>query len=799
MYKNSLARAPRAHRSLMLAGAIAISLSGGMVEAQTRAPAAEAQIQFDIPEQPAGEALNAFARQSGWRILFPYDEVEGKRTRAIKGVMSAEAALQALLQDTGLEMVSRKNGVITLCAERDGRCAYPAQDVPADDVSASAPAGGAQPTNLGSLVVTARRREERQLDVPIAMATVTGEDMDRYGMKNVADAINATAGASSSAGVQIRGISTSLGGNENGYYVNETPFTGVSTPWYPDVRSFDIDRVEVLKGPQGTLFGEGSMGGTVRIFTRKPEFDRFAFGVEMDASKTSGGTDGNGIKAYANVPLVDDRLALRVVATDEKIAGWMDDRASGRSNVNGSDIRTHRLALRFQPMAQWTIDAMYWKYKTTSDAIGSYLYDDLSYNAFSQGETEWDSGSLSSTYDFGGSQLVYTYSRGTITMAQFGELAPGAGYDYVTSVRVRTNELRWASSGERRFDWTVGAYLRKASRADVLDVPLYALHSNSVQDNSGYALFGEANLDLSPQWSLTAGLRYFSDDVDAIEATGTGAVGGLDARFDSWNPRMSLSYKPSDDTTLYASAARGFRSGQLQPISTLQLAEIHGISLPSQISPDSIWTYEIGAKSMFLDSRLLLEGAIYQSEWKDVAVRVPIENLFSGLINSAGTTTRGIEASAAYSPNRDLTLQLGVSYVDSQYREDVPGTTFRRGMQAYHVPRFSASSQVGYGWDVGKQLRGVASFTARHESARLTPILDGGSAGDAITELSAKVGLESPVGWAAYLYVRNLTNENGAVSARDPDLVDADGMLQERGAATRLVPRTVGVLFRYDY
>jgi outer membrane receptor protein involved in Fe transport len=442
---------------------------------------------------------------------------------------------------------------------------------------------------------------------------------------------------------------------------------------------------------------------------------------------------------------------------------------------------------------------MYWKYKMSGDALGSYLYDDLSYDAFFKGTTEWDSGSLSSTYDFGGSQLIYTFSRGEITLAQVGELAPGDNYGYITSVEVRTNELRWASTGQRRVDWTVGAYLRDASRDDVLDMPSYGIYSSSVQDNSGYALFGEVNFNLSQQWSLTAGLRYFSDDVDATEVTEAGDAGGLDASFDSWNPRLSLSYKPSDGTTLYASVARGFRSGQMQPISALQLAELYGISLPSQISPDSIWTYEIGAKSMFLDNRLLLEGAIYQSEWKDVAVRVPIQGLFNGLVNSAGTTTRGIEGSAVYNPNRDLTLQLGLSYVDSEYREDVPDTTFRRGMQAYNVPRFTAASQIGYGWDVGEQLRGIASFTARHESPRRTPIFEGGSAGDAITELSAKVGLESPAGWGAYVYVRNLTNEDGAVSSRDPDLVDMDGNLLDRGAATRLVPRTVGVLLRYDY
>src|SRR5690606_3623918 len=165
-------------------------------------------------------------------------------------------------------------------------------------------------TTLGAVTVTARKRDERQLDVPIAMAAVTGEDIRERGLLNVTDVLNITPGAASIDGggsftqVQIRGVSSSLGGNDNGYYIADTPFTGVTVPWYPDTRSFDIDRVEVLKGPQGTLFGEGSMGGTVRVITNKPQFNEFRAGLEIDASTVDKGGDGHGAKAYVNVPLV---------------------------------------------------------------------------------------------------------------------------------------------------------------------------------------------------------------------------------------------------------------------------------------------------------------------------------------------------------------------------------------------------------------------------------------------------------------------------------------------------------------
>ncbi|MCL7715533.1 TonB-dependent receptor [Stenotrophomonas mori] len=658
--------------------------------------------------------------------------------------------------------------------------------------------------DLGAVTVTARKRDERQIDVPIAITAVTGEQIDAMGLRNVVDVINITPGASSidTGGaftqVQIRGVSSSLGGNDNGYYVDETPFTGVTVPWYPDTRSFDIDRVEILKGPQGTLFGEGSMGGTVRILTRKPEFNHFGAGVELDASSVKGGGDAHGAKAYVNVPLLDDRLALRMAVTDERTPGWIDDSVSGRRNVNGSDVRTWRAKLRFAPTDNWNIDLAYWKYRSDSRAAGNNAYDDMTNASFLASDNQWDSASLTSTWELDGSQVVYTFSDGDLSYPQNGDLSPGVPLAASIDIGVRTHELRWASTGEHTLDWTVGYYLRKADRADVLSIP-GIMESDSRQTNDAHAVFGEATLKLpNPAWSVTAGLRYFRDKVDAADIAADGSTSSLKATFDSWNPRLSVSYKPSDDTTLYASAARGFRSGQLQPIGSIQLAQQYGVDLPSQIAADSIWTYELGAKSILADGKLLVEGALFYSDWKDVAVRVPITPEINGLVNSDGTRNKGVELSVAYTPVRDLTLQLAASYVDATYSDDVVGTPLNKGTPVYNVPSTSINAGVSYGWDVGSQLRGVASANLHHDSARKTA-LTAGSPGDAITLAGVRVGLESPAGWGAYLYGSNLTNEDGAINARGATEYASDGSFLRYGPSNRPQPRTFGVMFRYDY
>jgi len=675
-----------------------------------------------------------------------------------------------------------------------------AQDTASDRTTSS----NGEATTLGTVIVSARKRDERQLDVPIAITAVTGEQIDAMGLRNVVDVINVTPGASSidNGGgftqVQIRGVSSSLGGNDNGYYVDETPFTGVTVPWYPDTRSFDIDRVEILKGPQGTLFGEGSMGGTVRILTRKPEFDRFAAGVELDASTVKDGGNGRGAKAYVNVPLVDDRLALRIVATDEHTPGWIDDSVTGAQDVNDSDVRTFRGKLRFAPTDRWNIDLAYWKYENESTAASNTAYDDMTNNSFLASDNSWDSKSLTSVYDFEDSQIVYAFSDGNIHYPQDGALGGGLTLTAEIDMGIRTHELRWASTGDRALDWTVGYYKRDAERIDAIEIP-GIISSNSRQTNKAQAVFGEVTAELpDPAWSLTAGLRYFEDKIDAIDVGSDGSVSTLNGTFDSWNPRLSLSWKPAENATIYASAAKGFRSAQLQPISSILLAQQFGVDLPSVIDADTIVTYELGAKTTLADGKVLLEGALFRSNWDKVAVRVPITPQINGLANSDGTTTNGVELNLVYQPNQAWMLQVGGSWIDAVYAEDVPNTPLDKGTAVYNVPKTTLHASASYGWDIGEQLRGTVSGYVNYSSARETSLTTG-TPGDALTQLNLRTGLESPAGWAAYLYGSNLTNEKGAINARGATELDADGAFVRFGPADRLQPRTFGVLLRYDY
>lgn len=748
-------------------------------------PGAE-RIEFHIPPQPLDEALLAFSQQSGLELAAVGDFAAAARSRGVSGVMTPQAALLRLLDGQPFAFSIRPDGIVTVsplqpraaaAPQPPARKTLPAQTVPVID--------------LATVVVTARNRDERLIDVPIALSAISGERIDELGIDNAATAVKLAPGvASVDAGggftqLQIRGVSSSIGGNDNGYYLDDMAFTGLTVPWHPDTRAFDLDRIEILKGPQGTLFGEGSMGGTVRILTRAPELDRFGAKAETGYTSTQHGGTGFGAKGMLNLPIVPDRLALRVVSTQETLPGWIDDPIGGRHDVNRQELATTRARLRWSPDDHWLSDVTY--VRSTSDApSGDYSADDFGdTRALTRIRSTWEGKSLVSGYANGPSRFTYLYSDTHLDYGLNGKLTPTLDLDATIRIAARMHELRWTYDVEDRLNATVGYSHRVAERRDALLVD--GVVSMAEQTNRADSLYGETTLrsrDL--QWSLTAGMRYFTDAVNgATDQRGSGAE--IHSRFDSLTPRVILTRQVSADHLLYASASSGFRSGQLQPATALFVAQQTGAKLPPSVAPDKIRSYEAGFKRLFADRRVQLEGAVFESHWKDLPVRVPISDSANGIINSKGALIRGVEVGLRYASPSRLTLELGASALDAAYLADVPDTPLKKGSQVYNVPRFTASLTAGYRWNLRHGLTGVASASTVYNSARQTP-LTVGPHGDAIVVTDLRAGVESPAGWAWYAYVDNLGGEDGAVAGRS-----------DFGNAVRLRPRTFGLQFRYDY
>ena len=221
------------------------------------------------------------------------------------------------------------------------------------------------PASGDEIYVTARKRQERAIDVPIAISAVSGADLEKRGVQNLANFLQEAPGVgiydrgNGLMKITIRGVSTSLGANENGYYLDDLPFTGVTVPLSPDVRAWDLDRVEVLRGPQGTLFGEGSLGGTVRVLTKNADLDNWEAKGSAYLSDTKGGGTNQGIKGAFNAPIVPGILGVRVAGTAEHLPGWIDNSTTGERNLNDQTFTTFRAKALFKPTDRLSINGSY--------------------------------------------------------------------------------------------------------------------------------------------------------------------------------------------------------------------------------------------------------------------------------------------------------------------------------------------------------------------------------------------------------------------------------------------------------
>lgn len=767
---------------VIAAAVLAALLGGGPCPAAKAEDRRNARIAFRIPSQPLDQALLALAQQAGIQLAAAGELDRGQRSSDVSGTLTLDAALSRLLTGTGYTHAVRSDGIVTVRA-RDTAAML---DEPVQPVVVPAM------TDLATVVVSARRRDERWIDVPMAVSVLDASDLEALRLDSMADALSQTPGAAAvdvGSGVnyaQIRGVSSTLGGNDNGYYLDDVPFTGVTVPIYPNTPMFDVERVEILKGPQGTTFGEGSMGGTVRIITRAPELDRTSAHIKTKLFTVQGGGTGRAFNGMVNLPLKQDELALRAAVTRERQPGWVDA-AAGARNVNDQDVRAERLRLRWSPDDRWTTDLNLSRVATDAPG-GNYTADDQLQSWWRYAtQARWRSASVSSQYRLPASRLTLLRSRTHMEMDYATDPTSVPANQLAVDITVDNSEVRWASADSRSLDWLVGLSRRVADRHDNVDVD--GNLSADVSTNRADAAFGEATWRI-PQTplSLTAGMRYFREEITARNRLADPALGVLDdvhAVYDRWIPRLSLGWHAADTALVYASASTGVRSGQAQSANVILRAEEAGLEVPRRIRPDTLTSYEVGYKHLVSGGRLRMQAAMFRSRWRDMPVSIPVDMLLSVLDNAEGANIRGAEFEMRYLPDERWDLGLGATFVDARYAADVPGSPNGRGSRVFNVPRVSIAGSARYAWTWGDNSASIAA-RLRHQSAR-QGVLGEAYEGDAITALDVRFGWDV-LRWGWVLYGDNLTNEDGAVDGR---------MLF--GQASRLHPRTIGLEVHYRY
>ncbi|MBN7797637.1 TonB-dependent receptor domain-containing protein [Parahaliea mediterranea] len=829
---------------------------------------------LELPAQGLDQSLKGLAETAGVQTLFPFDAISALEAPALHGAYTTAEALEALLVNTGFEGRINDNGVIvvrrTAAADRKqldeqmitgsnegkGQSARSrgflltalAAFFSSGTVAQEGVSDG--PRMLEEVIVTATRRETGIQDTALSINAISGNDLGQNVYTNAAQILDAVPGVTafnsgpSSNRVIIRNIATSTqeaGGETTATYLDDFAVSGTGTS-APPLRLVDMNRVEVLKGPQGTLFGRSAMGGIIRYITNKPDFNGLAGGIKGYMSATEDGGDNYGGSGYVNLPL-GDTLAVRAVGYSYQHDGFIDNVELGRDDINEEDTVGGRLALRWEPTEALTTDLVYLHQSIDSGAnwtttIRSPAADPNGAitpvnpakrqaigGVISEINSEYDIINLDIEYRFDNvtAKLIATHTEESWNMVfdqrEFVGVTNGCvcdGTEGPTNRDTDTDilELRLVSSGGGRLDWIAGAYYEDV-RAETSQKIVYtgsgdsifgflpvvdgdiAIDSFEERPSSERALYGELGWAFTDATRLTVGYRrsdvefattFTKTDGFFLQMDGTAAIRGIKfaTQEDVNTYKVSLEHAVHDDLMAYFTAASGYRRG--------------GFNQPTAISPfstydsDSLWSYELGVKSSWLDGRLVANAALFFLDWDDIQLVVQDPTTFARATQNAGAAEiPGFEFSVAAQLTPSLDVTLAGSLTRPELQEDVPGGV--SGKAGDTLPG-AAEEQFSISANYNRPLRGgfdlYGSLIYRYVGDRLNDFntdLDVALGDYDLMDLN--VGLHSVKGYSIGLFAHNLLDE--AVTYA----IDRQGAYFEQVPTNP--PRTVGVNISYDF
>jgi len=551
---------------------------------------------------------------------------------------------------------------------------------------------GTDESGLQEITVTAEKYNSTILNTPISISALSGEQLQAQGITTVEDIAREIPGLSMrSAGpgqteYEARGLASNGGASPTvGFYLDDVPLSPPALAQVgkvvidPDL--YDISRVEVLRGPQGTLYGSGSMGGTVRVITNDPKLDTFEGSAQATLSDTQGGSGNGGGNLMLNVP-IGDTMALRLVGSDTYRSGWLDriienpfpqDTGITRANVlagpitgvvtnvNTEQLYGGRATFLFKPSEDFSLTAMALYQRMVMGG-----YDDFDsppgpnapyighYEGFNIPEPIADT--------------VHVYSLTAVVNAGFADFTSATAYwgreehqtqdasesvsfdnegiypiqalpySEVDTSKQFSQEFRLTSKNSDLYHWTVGAFASDLNSLwqEYGANPFFAGAGNPTgivyESNNPYkieqlAFFADGSYNITQQLKFSAGLRWYR-----YQSTQFEQEWGFDAAVPApvaptrtkaadsgYNPRFDLSYSPNDSLTAYVSASKGFRPGGANQIVPPPSQPPHcSAGAGPSFGSDSVWDYELGEKAKLFDNWLSINSDVYYIKWTGV-------------------------------------------------------------------------------------------------------------------------------------------------------------------------------------
>ena len=617
----------------------------------------------------------------------------------------------------------------------------------------AATTGGA---TIDEVVVTAQRRSESIQDVPIAITAVGAETIQDQNVRGVEDYFALTPnvsfrsdGSRDRKDLSMRGISNQLNQYANvrpatyAFYVDEfNVVAGTSNP-----QIVDLERIEVLRGPQGTYFGRNAVGGAINVITKKPNNEWYGeLGLDYSSHDTR---SGHGV---VNVPVIDGVLALRASGQIEESDGWIEN-VNPVGGGNDYDYKTGRIQARLTPNDRLTWDLAYsysdeetgmrvgvptgfitatWRAVyygnaqgdiTNPDGVGFYPNntDRVNFNRPQKVGSQYDYLSSRAVYEFENMALTAVAGRIESEVFNYGDVdggSPDFYYEDLLLERTSTSgELRLQSLGRQTLEWSIGASVGEdegdldqstyhgAQSPQGLPEGFEVTGGDSVGSSKYWAVFGQATWRFAEQWHMVLGGRYSYEEIDTYAVTRSNEIfTGINDRvvdFDDFSPRFTLGWEPTSDVLLYATASRGFKSGGTQ--------SSNNINLSNEFKPEILWNYEAGVKLDLLGKRLRLDGTVFYMDWKDVQQLIRFQFLdpsgairaVSGIANAAKARSYGAEISADAAITDRFKLSAQVGYLKANY-EDYPAALIDglvldlSGKPLVDAPRWTLGAQGQY-------------------------------------------------------------------------------------------------------
>jgi outer membrane receptor protein involved in Fe transport len=607
----------------------------------------------------------------------------------------------------------------------------------------------------------------------------------------------------------------------------------------PDIDPADLERIEVLRGPQGTLYGSNTLGGLVKFVTTPPDSTHAYGRVRAGVSSVEDGGTGSDVHAMVNLPLAVDKLALRVNAYQRHDPGYVDNVATGKSDVNRAKVSGGRAQLLWTPSEKVSLRLSALAQNLRSDGGGLIdggvdvdavtlkpIHGDLQ-QSHSPGtglfRLKYRLYDASLNADFGGAKLFSSTSYGTLDMhsvaditAAYGPLLnplfglPNGGYSLANPMSLDkfTQEVRLQSPETQTLEWRAGVFYTRektnahqsinsfdATTGEPIALPTLADLSLGPAIFSEWAAYGDLTWHVTSRFSMLVGARYTSDRT-TYSQTGNGLVVGP-TQFTirgSDNPTTYLlnpSFRFSDDLMVYGRIASGFRPGGPN------VGVPPGLGAPLTFGPDKLVSYELGLKSTVMQRRMTFDVSAFYIDWSQIQLTVVSGGIgFMG--NGGKASSQGVEAAWQYAPVHGLLLSANATWTDARLDADTPPGLFGYKNDALpYVPKWNANLGVDYDFPLAAGWSGFVGGSYRYVGERKT---DFAAAPGPRMDVPDYDGIDLRAGvnrgnWTFKAYVKNLTNERG-IASLGSETTDPHA---SPFAAVYVPPRTLGVSVSVDF